>query len=265
MENKGIYFTVGELAERVGVTVRTLQYYDKTGLLKSSINKSGRRIYTKDDVFKLQQILFLKSFGFSLKDIKDKILKTESFTHLENVFEKQREIVLGQIENLKKVADLLDVIISETKKGKDISMDKLITIMELMNWGNPYSFVIRYFGDEQIKTIAERFDSQEKYNSIMDYSKKLFSRLNELYIKGADPAGREGQDLAEKWWNMVNEFTGGEQSLLKPLISAGLDTDNWPEEAKAFQNAIENFLGKAMGIYLNNKGINLKEMEESNE
>lgn len=265
MEKKEIYFTVGELAEKVGVTVRTLQYYDKTGLLKSSINKSGRRIYTKDDVFKLQQILFLKSFGFSLKDIKDKILKSESFSSLENVFEKQREIILGQIENMKKVADLLELIISETKTGRDISLDKLITIMELMNWGNPYLFVIRYFGDEQIKTIAGRFDSQEKYIHIMDYSKELFARLNDLYMKGADPAGFEGQDLAEKWWNMVNEFTGGDQSLLKPLITAGLDTNNWPEEAKVFQDAIENFLGKAIGVYLNNKGINLNEMEESHE
>lgn len=265
MEEKEIYFTVGELAEKVGVTVRTLQYYDKTGLLKSSINKSGRRIYTKDDIFKLQQILFLKSFGFSLKEIKDKILKPGSFRSLETVFEKQREIVLGQIENMKKVADLLDLIISETKTGRDISLDKLITIMELMNWDNPYSFVIRYLGEEQIKIIAERFDSQEKYTHIMDYSKELFAKLNDLYMKGADPAGSEGQELAEKWWSMVSEFTGGDQSLLKSLISAGLDTNNWPEEAKVFQGAIENFLGKAIEIYLKSKGVNLKEMGESHE
>ncbi|MFA6941568.1 MAG: MerR family transcriptional regulator [Clostridiaceae bacterium] len=259
------YFTVGELADKAGVTVRTLQYYDKTGLLKSSISKSGRRIYTRDDIFKLQQILFLKSFGFSLKEIKDKILKNKSFASLEKVFSKQREIILGQVENMNRIAGLLDMIISEVKADGDVSLDKLTTIMNLMDKGNPYSFIIRYFGDEQLKNIAERFDSQEEYTHTMNNAEELFPKLNALYHQGADPAGIEGQDLAEKWWNMVSEFTGGDENLLKPLISAGLDTNNWPEEAKVFQDAIEHFLGKAMEIYLKNKGVNLKEMGESHE
>lgn len=49
-------FSVGELAKKAGVTVRTLQYYDKIGLLKSTINEGGRRMYTQDDILKLQQI-----------------------------------------------------------------------------------------------------------------------------------------------------------------------------------------------------------------
>ena len=41
------YMTVGEVAKKIGVTVRTLQYYDKEGLLSPSAeSEGGRRLYT---------------------------------------------------------------------------------------------------------------------------------------------------------------------------------------------------------------------------
>jgi hypothetical protein len=67
------FFTVGELARRCGVTVRTLQYYDKEGLLSPRhYTEGGRRLYAWEDIVLLQQILFLKYFGFSLEEIRDR-------------------------------------------------------------------------------------------------------------------------------------------------------------------------------------------------
>lgn len=65
------FMTVGKLAERMGVTVRTLQYYDREGLLSPTAESGGgRRLYTDKDMIQLHQILSLKSLGFSLDDIK---------------------------------------------------------------------------------------------------------------------------------------------------------------------------------------------------
>lgn len=62
------YMTVGEAAKKMGVTVRTLQYYDKEGLFSPSAeSEGGRRLYTDKDLITLHQILSLKSLGFSLK------------------------------------------------------------------------------------------------------------------------------------------------------------------------------------------------------
>lgn len=69
------YLTVGEAANKMGVTVRTLQYYDREGLLAPSAqSEGGRRLYTDKDLIKLHQILSLKSLGFSLRDIKHSAL-----------------------------------------------------------------------------------------------------------------------------------------------------------------------------------------------
>ena len=57
------YMTVGEAAKKFGVTVRTLQYYDKEGLLTPSAeSEGGRRLYTNKDLVLFHQINSLKSF-----------------------------------------------------------------------------------------------------------------------------------------------------------------------------------------------------------
>ena len=59
------YMTVGEAAKKMGVSVRTLQYYDKEGIVSPSAqSEGGRRLYTEKDLIKIHQILSLKSLGF---------------------------------------------------------------------------------------------------------------------------------------------------------------------------------------------------------
>jgi DNA-binding transcriptional MerR regulator len=75
-------YTVQELANLAGVSARTLRYYDKIGLLKPArINASGYRIYGLDEVDHLQQILFYKTLGVGLREIK-KILSSPSYDRL---------------------------------------------------------------------------------------------------------------------------------------------------------------------------------------
>ena len=53
------------------MTVRTLRFYDKVGLLSpSGHTEAGHRLYSDEDLWSLQQILALKFLGFSLEEIK---------------------------------------------------------------------------------------------------------------------------------------------------------------------------------------------------
>jgi len=63
--------TVHEVSNLTGVSIRTLQYYDKIGLLHpAEYTDSGYRLYDDADLEKLQQILLFRELEFSLKDIK---------------------------------------------------------------------------------------------------------------------------------------------------------------------------------------------------
>ena len=64
------YYTTGEFAKKAGVTIRTIRYYDKKGLLKPDCRgENGYRLYRGNDFAKLQRILTLKYLGFPLENI----------------------------------------------------------------------------------------------------------------------------------------------------------------------------------------------------
>src|SRR6202043_630412 len=65
------FYHTSEFAEMASVSVRTLRFYDKVGLLSpTSYTEAGYRLYTDSDFLRLQQILALKFLGFSLEEIK---------------------------------------------------------------------------------------------------------------------------------------------------------------------------------------------------
>lgn len=238
----------------VGVSVRTLQYYDEQGLLKPFVTEGGRRKYTREDGLRLEQILFLKSLGFSLEEIKDKILDLKTSSDLKEALSQQRDVLTAQIENLNHTVKMLDTAIAETENGKTVNMDRLIMIMESIKRGNPYTFVVRYFDDDQLKNYAVRlFGTTDDMNDV----KAVFSRLEELYKAGADPAGKDGQEFAKRWWGMVDRFTEGDLKLLKSLIYVGRDIQNWPDEAEEVKKPIKNFLVRALKIYLQHNDIRI--------
>lgn len=63
-------YTIGEVSEMLGITIDTIRYYDKEGLLPFvKRDKSGRRVFTKDNVQLMQMILGLKNAGVPVKEI----------------------------------------------------------------------------------------------------------------------------------------------------------------------------------------------------
>lgn len=74
--------TVKTAARLAGVSVRTLHHYDHLGLLvPSSVSEAGYRLYSDDDLARLQQILFFRTLGFELKVIKE-VLDRPDFDRL---------------------------------------------------------------------------------------------------------------------------------------------------------------------------------------
>ncbi len=71
--------TVNEVSKHTGVSIRTLQYYDRIGLLKATAyTKAGYRLYDDRALERLQQILLFRELEFPLKDIQ-RILSSPDF------------------------------------------------------------------------------------------------------------------------------------------------------------------------------------------
>ena len=103
---------INQVAALTGVTVRTLHYYDKIGLLKpSQVTEAGYRLYDGAALGKLQQILFFKELDFPLSDIKE--IMTDPRYDKKEALLKQKELLLQKRDRL----DGLIKLVENTIKG----------------------------------------------------------------------------------------------------------------------------------------------------
>jgi MerR family transcriptional regulator, repressor of the yfmOP operon len=88
------YLQIGEVAERTGVTQRTLRFYEEKGLLKPpSRLDGGFRLYSEDDVQRVERIKRLQTLlGFTLADIKEMVEAEEVKTQIRAEYRKDAEV-----------------------------------------------------------------------------------------------------------------------------------------------------------------------------
>ena len=92
-------WTVNEVSKRTGVSIRTLQYYDKIGLLHpAQYTQAGYRLYDEKGLERLQQILLFRELAFSLKEI-EAILQSPDFDR-EKALDQQIEMLTMKKEHL---------------------------------------------------------------------------------------------------------------------------------------------------------------------
>ncbi|GAA2593591.1 MerR family transcriptional regulator [Winogradskya consettensis] len=105
---------IGELAEKAGVSVRALRYYEEQELLASERSASGQRHYREDAVDRVQLIQMLYGAGLSSKTVAEllpcvdaKVNTPESRARLAD----ERERINQQIIDLTRTRDRLDAVI----------------------------------------------------------------------------------------------------------------------------------------------------------
>ena len=98
--------TVGQVAERFGITVRSLHHYDEIGLLQpSGRSPAGYRLYTETDLTRLQHVVVYRRLGFALEEIALLLDHPES---AEEHLRRQRAAVTGRLEELAELVQAID-------------------------------------------------------------------------------------------------------------------------------------------------------------
>ncbi len=100
-------YNTKQLADIAGISVRTLHFYDETGLLKPNRNKNnGYRSYEEKELLQLQQILFFRELDFSIQEIK-RIMSAPHFDMLNTLRDQKRLIELKK-NRLNKLIQTID-------------------------------------------------------------------------------------------------------------------------------------------------------------
>ncbi|WP_210129135.1 MULTISPECIES: MerR family transcriptional regulator [unclassified Staphylococcus] len=120
-------YQTGELAKHCNVTVRTIQYYDKKGLLQSMPSSSnGRRLFDEQSKVNLEIILILKSIGFSLKDIKILLTDDKKLQAVKVMLHRKKTEINEEIEKLKLTAYQMKQLESSISEDAQAPIEKLI-------------------------------------------------------------------------------------------------------------------------------------------
>ena len=126
-------YTTGELAGLCGVSVRTVQFYDKKGLLPpTELSDGGRRLYTDDDLIKLRLICMLKTLGLSLDSIKVILSSEAPGKVLTLLLDEQIKQLSGEIKDKQAQLDAIKIVKEHIRNMSAIPVNSISDIDQMM-------------------------------------------------------------------------------------------------------------------------------------
>ncbi|MFH8381278.1 MerR family transcriptional regulator [Kitasatospora sp. NPDC018058] len=162
-------WSVGQVSGFAGVTVRTLHYYDRSGLLSpSERSPAGYRLYNAADLARLQQILFYRELGFPLDEIAD-ILADPQATVLDHLLAR-RDALTEQITRLQKLVDVAERAIEVQRTGIELSPEERFEVF------GDVVFDLSYAADAHLKW-GEREGHQESMARAAAHTKEDWRQL----------------------------------------------------------------------------------------
>ena len=238
---------ISEVAKLSGVTVRTLHYYDEIGLLKpSKTTEAGYRMYSIEDLEKLQQILFFRDLDFPLNEIKE-IMVNPKYDKIE-ALNKHKELL---IEKRKRI-DGLVTLIDKTIKGDNNMSFKEFDNSKIEENKRKYS--------EEVKKRWGNTDAYKEYEKkTTSYDKNSWNTINEEMAKilkeFADNRDKDVnsdivQSLVEKWRGYITlNFYNCTKEILSCLGLMYIGDERFKENIDKYGEGTSEFMAKAIEIY----------------
>jgi DNA-binding transcriptional MerR regulator len=246
--------TVGELAKIAHVTVRTLQYYDKIGLLKpSDMTEGGRRLYSEKDITILHQIITLKSLGLGLSDIKDRLIPIITNDDIKNMLLQQSMLIKEQISKSSKVLESIEMISDDIDKSGDVDWSKYSNMVKLIQDNNEHFWVMNYLDNDVLKSISAIHESFTEEELPSDWLVKSMEKTLNLINNGYRPDSPEAQEVAGDLWGMIEKYTNGQPELINKLYDFYKGAENWPERYYDMQVKSQAFLEASIECYMANR------------
>ena len=188
---------VNEVSRLTGVSIRTLQYYDKIGLLPpADYTEAGYRLYDDETLQKLQIILLFRELEFPLKDIR-RIIESPVFDR-EKALEQQIHILELKKEHIENLIDLArGVKKSGVKDMTDFTAFDTAKIDDYIAkareyWGDTAAFKAQFGGMKDMDPASPKVQKQVK--KLQDYiTDKFYKCTNTILSSLGHAYSAEGE------------------------------------------------------------------------
>ena len=251
-------YKIKEVADMVGVSVRTLHHYDQIGILKpESVTTAGYRLYTEVDLERLQQVLFFKELDFNLQEIKE-ILDNPSFDR-KHALKTHRELLIEKKKRLDKIIKSVDKTIDSIEGGIDMSKKEMfegfdMTEIEAHKEKYAEETKQKYGKTDAYKESMKKTSkyTKEDWARIKASNERIYGKIVANMDKGIeDPevqkaVGELRQEITDNYYNCTVEiFRGlGDLYVNDPRFTANIDK---------YKEGLAEFLSEAMHYYCDNQ------------
>ena len=172
-------YTAGELAKKLGVSARTVRFYDEKGLLHPcEYSESGYRLYDDDSIVRLQKILMLKYMDFSLEQIAE--MMGGDSPDMQKSLNDQEALLLDKREHITR---LIEAIRKTKNSSEEEFWQSLRHVIELTR--DREEVIAQYKSDDNLK----------KRITIHDYSTADTDWFRWLFEKEQIKAGMKILDI----------------------------------------------------------------------
>ena len=245
-------YTVKQLADLAGVSIRTLHYYDEIGLLKpTSYGENGYRNYDEQAVLRLQQILFFRELDFSLDEIKD-ILDRPEFDVL-NALQAHKEALQQKAVRLNRLINTVDNTILHLKGELEMNQKNFFEGFSEEKQKEYEQEARQRYGDASVQESVDRWNryTPEQKAKIKAESEAIYRDVLANMDNGYDSA--EVQQAIARWHQHLRYFY--EPSYERLMGLAQLYTEH-PDFVATYQKMhpdMPQFLYKAIEFYCKDK------------
>lgn len=243
--------SIGKVAKLTGVTIRTLQYYDNIGLVPlKKDHASGRRYFRDSDLAKLQQVLFYKSLGLSIKDIRKLVVEADKPEQIAPVLDRQLEICYQKLNEFKMKISLIEASLTSLKENQFLPLGELVQLIVTLNKDTVYKYKNVSFEKNSEEIFMKYYgDNQVLLQMYWDWKSLVLEAVSYI-LNGVDPQSSKGQQFAEKWVGMITRITNGNHELLKAHKKSYENREKWPEEDRKLMEFADPFIDQAVQLYL---------------
>ncbi|WP_313428189.1 MerR family transcriptional regulator [Siminovitchia terrae] len=243
-------YYVSDISNISGLTKRTIQYYDNEGVLKpAGRDENNRRFYTDKELSILEQIIFYRNIGFSLKQIKEEINYNDRKESLLDILSKQEIYLYSQLEEIQGRIDAVTTSKQLIEEGYIPPWELLSKIMRDINKVDISIWSNYPFSETQLTIFEDVFDSQQLVFNFYNTFRKISIKAVSYKGAGVPVNSSLAIELAEEWINMVEKVTKGEPEIINSFLQVDKHRERWNKGEKALLEEAEPYLEDILKSY----------------
>ncbi|GIN98062.1 hypothetical protein J6TS1_39320 [Siminovitchia terrae] len=243
-------YYVSDISNISGLTKRTIQYYDNEGVLKpAGRDENNRRFYTDKELSILEQIIFYRNIGFSLKQIKEEINYNDRKESLLDILSKQEIYLYSQLEEIQGRIDAVTTSKQLIEEGYTPPWELLSKIMRDINKVDISIWSNYPFSETQLTIFEDVFDSQQLVFNFYNTFRKISIKAVSYKGAGVPVNSSLAIELAEEWINMVEKVTKGEPEIINSFLQVDKHRERWNKGEKALLEEAEPYLEDILKSY----------------